>query len=608
MRHREIQIMTLLAAVLAVGGTAAGARSAAPGERCVYVAYFNPADRRPIPGYRERLDRIMTDVRRFYADEMKRNGYGPLTFPLERDAEGRLVVHLVQSAKSYAKGQSIEWDDIVGQVDAALALRGIPPETAHVVIFQNLIFRDGRAVACWAPYAGLGDHVKGRACVTDNAEVDPPNLRRSEPPVLVNGREQPLCQYVMAQMGGVAHELGHALGLPHNKETPEEAATLGTALMGRGNYEYRGEVAGRGRGSFLSKAHALLLSRHPLFQKDTRDIGKAPACTLASLDFRADAGRLIITGRARSAVPIAGLAVYLDPLPQNSDYDAGSWVAPVTRSGRFRTEVARQVPGCYELRLRFCHTNGAQTVFAYPYRLTQSDDPPAASLRRQYLFQQAALPAFEAKDRRALDAAIRRLGSEEDVWLRKARLLKNALDRREPELAELSQLAEDVREFPLSAAKWESATVGWEEPRRDLLSDAPYLMESGDDAHATGLYAHAPSRYVFRLGGRWKRFEAGCGLRNWVPGTVAFLVKGDGRGLYESGKIADWTERHVSVDVSGVDRLELIVEPTDDGKDADCSLWFSPRVVRGKTVRIHVQHGDNQSNARGPDRLSSDLD
>ena len=59
-----------------------------------------------------------------------------------------------------------------------------------------------------------------------------------------------------------------------------------------------------------------------------------------------------------------------------------------------------------------------------------------------------------------------------------------------------------------------------------------------------------------------------------------FVVKGGGRELFRSDVVRDWQEGNVSVDVAGVNTLELIVEPTEDGTYADCSIWFSPRLTR----------------------------
>src|ERR1039458_9138812 len=60
------------------------------------IAYFVPSDRTPIPGYVDRLDRVMTEVRGFYRRGMEAAGYGPMTFDLARDKEGKLSVYVVR--------------------------------------------------------------------------------------------------------------------------------------------------------------------------------------------------------------------------------------------------------------------------------------------------------------------------------------------------------------------------------------------------------------------------------------------------------------------------------------------------------------------------------
>jgi hypothetical protein len=60
------------------------------------VACFVPSDRDIIPGYVERLDRVMTEVQRFYREGMDAAGYGALTFALDRDAQGKLRVPVVR--------------------------------------------------------------------------------------------------------------------------------------------------------------------------------------------------------------------------------------------------------------------------------------------------------------------------------------------------------------------------------------------------------------------------------------------------------------------------------------------------------------------------------
>ena len=84
-------------------------------------------------------------------------------------------------------------------------------------------------------------------------------------------------------IGGMAHELGHALGLPHCRGSADETQ-FGTALMGSGNRTYGDEIRNEGSGTFLSRAHALRLASHPQFSGSLKGFGHGPrGCLQGSL-------------------------------------------------------------------------------------------------------------------------------------------------------------------------------------------------------------------------------------------------------------------------------------------------------------------------------------
>ena len=66
-----------------------------PAERRLHLVCWRPQDRDFAAGYRDRLDRIMTDIQAFYAREMQRHGLGMRSIRLDRHADGRLVIHEV---------------------------------------------------------------------------------------------------------------------------------------------------------------------------------------------------------------------------------------------------------------------------------------------------------------------------------------------------------------------------------------------------------------------------------------------------------------------------------------------------------------------------------
>ena len=64
-------------------------------------------------------------------------------------------------------------------------------------------------------------------------------------------------------------------------------------------------------------------------------------------------------------------------------------------------------------------------------------------------------------------------------------------------------------------------------------------------------------------------------------GTVTFEVYGDGRKLWASPLMSGLdAAREVDVDVSGVNRLRLVVTDANDGNKFDAANWVDPVLKR----------------------------
>ena len=72
------------------------AQQSTSSERMVRVVYFLPNDRQPQPDINTKLDTLIKDVQQFYANEMKRHGFGRKTFRVETDRNGKALVHHVR--------------------------------------------------------------------------------------------------------------------------------------------------------------------------------------------------------------------------------------------------------------------------------------------------------------------------------------------------------------------------------------------------------------------------------------------------------------------------------------------------------------------------------
>lgn len=75
-------------------------------------------------------------------------------------------------------------------------------------------------------------------------------------------------------------------------------------------------------------------------------------------------------------------------------------------------------------------------------------------------------------------------------------------------------------------------------------------------------------------------------------GTVCFIIKGDGKELYNSGvvRLGD-TPLPIDISLKGIKLLELLVEPTDDGASGDYALWIQPQIEYGEIAPTTVDAG-----------------
>ncbi len=135
----------------------------------------------------------------------------------------------------------------------------------------------------------------------------------------------------------------------------------------------------------------------------------------------------------------------------------------------------------------------------------------------------------------------------------------------------------------LSDMAWQSASVGYSKAFRNRAmaenaGDFP-LLRTADSIYEKGIFAHAPSRIVFNLGGKWKTFNALAALQRG-GGSIVFVVKADGKEVFRSPLIQGEDSANVTLNVSGVKTLELISEDGGDGIGSDWSLWLNPKISR----------------------------
>ncbi len=101
--------------------------------------------------------------------------------------------------------------------------------------------------------------------------------------------------------------------------------------------------------------------------------------------------------------------------------------------------------------------------------------------------------------------------------------------------------------------------------------------------HGRGLGVHSRSSLKYDLRGQAKRFSAQVGVDDEAktnPGSVEFLVLGDGKPLWQSGLIKGGEQpKLIDLDLSGIQELELRVTDGGDGIDSDHADWLDAQLI-----------------------------
>ncbi|MEP4076617.1 NPCBM/NEW2 domain-containing protein [Haloferula sp.] len=560
-----------------------------PGDRKLQLVYWTPSDREPSADYQPRLTRMMEHIRDFYADEMERLGFGPRTFNLDYQANGDLRIHLVKGAGPYADYEKKSGNKIRKECLPILKAAGIDADRETILIFCNLSEWDEEKLVFThkSPYYAGGSHRQGTAWQLDSPELDTLNLPKTKP-MMRDGEygRISLGKHNSIFIGGIAHELGHALSLPHNKEHPAEAASFGTALMGSGNRTYGDEIRNEGKGSFLTLAHALRLASHPQFSGSVKGMNRRIEADFSELSVKPDGKSFHFSGKVSGDIPVYAVVAYCDPVG-GGDYNATTATAIPDKDGNFSLHCDGLAPGKdAELRLVACHVNGATASrnqpngrSSYPYSVDKNGTPDLSAIQRRFALA-PLVEALQSKNAGRVQAAEQNIGQTGDQQTIKiAKALVQSFNTDRSKLPTPSAI-KDTPSIPLSATIASTVKVGWRRPAYDHVPGDFLLLECGNQLFTTGIYAHAPATHRYDLGGNWKTLTGHCGLANGHRGSVIFIIKADGKELWRSKLTTSGTSHRYEIDLDGVKSLELQTDSGPDGTGADWGFWFDPTLNR----------------------------
>ena len=284
-------------------------------DRFLHIVCWTPSDRELPAGYQSRLTGIMKHIRGFYAREMKRLGFGNRSFNLKYDAQNQLILHTVRGKHDTSHYAVQSGNEIRNECLPILEQAGIDARQETILIFCNLATwdKERRRFTHKSPYYAGGSFRGGTAWQLDSPELDSNNLKLKQP-MIRDGQygHISLGKHNSIFIGGIAHELGHALGLPHCRARPDEAVR-GTALMGSGNRTYGDELRDEGQGSFLTLAHALRLASHPQFSGSIKGLDERSTATIDDISIMAEGKSIRISGKVKGEPPVYAVVAYFDP-------------------------------------------------------------------------------------------------------------------------------------------------------------------------------------------------------------------------------------------------------------------------------------------------------
>lgn len=274
------------------------------------VIMFVPTDNPPLSDYKPRLSQLLVMFQSWYHEEMKRYGYDKY-MGLSKDDSSKYVNIIeipAQGAQAdYPYSSAISANKIINEIKA---YRTAHPESFSSDNHYLILLPERTSGDTGQPFYGYG-----RYCFAlDNSSMS------------INHIPNPNSNY----LGGMLHELGHGLNLPHNRaKYISEEPSLGTSLMGSGNVSFS-----KGNPTFLTAVDAAILNNNEIFQSVlATNTAYQSAVFTVNPEFNIDNEnqKLNISGNFTSDKEVSDILVYLDPnvnnegVGANKDYNAIGW-------------------------------------------------------------------------------------------------------------------------------------------------------------------------------------------------------------------------------------------------------------------------------------------
>ncbi len=336
------------------------------------VVYFVPNDLDTLANYKRRISGILLQFQRFVADNMQREGYGRKSFGL--DLQSSSIINIITIRGKLGKA-SYKYDDgsgnVLSEVNAYFNANPGSKKSDHTLYILPTFFEQTNP-----GYGGYGPpfYGLGRNCFAlDYATMDTSYLGQSGS----NGN------LATVWIGGLAHELGHGLNLPHEHQLKITNASLGMALMSSGNSTY-GVTP-----TFLTPGSCAILNNSQTLSTTTRTDWYATTSDIELLKLKTEvvSNTVYISGKYNNpnSTAVNKIVAWHDAKPYggNLDYDAVVWAANPIGSDSFRFACPLNeffnTTDTTQLRISFLLPNGNRSTVSFLYTFT-SNVPNVISL------------------------------------------------------------------------------------------------------------------------------------------------------------------------------------------------------------------------------------
>lgn len=338
----------------------------------VRVAYFVPADRQPVNSWREKIDVVVRFADSMYRNDLRAKRFETPGLSWQRD-DGTLKVNLIRGkykAAHYATPPTYDDRQQFARVaEEVVAHIGKRDEAVGLVFCEN--YDETPSKTLWNGAFALGAYhsakgglamfsahlLKDEFCAT----TVPEQLQKFFDPTPVPGRaamghriNSPRREFTEDGFGAVIHELGHALGLPHDfRDHQRFVMSNGFRQISRNLSD---QTPASSRVTFSDYNTQLLMCSRYLNPRIDRTDDEPPAAELEILDANPATHRLRVRFSASDDKELRMYTIF--------DKNAQTLIDGGKLAGQQRTQTsvvqAKPDAGKYRLTLIVCDQGGNQ--------------------------------------------------------------------------------------------------------------------------------------------------------------------------------------------------------------------------------------------------------